>query len=121
MNDSREKRSIPPEASPARTTDYDTISKIGEVGIKWLRALAPAITLLFGAFMATVWKPLRSIPELHQKIELGAFNDSVSFVERKELKRGQAITFKVLCFNLPLTDRIKYDIDCGDIPIPPNP
>lgn len=107
----------------------DKVLRWGFAVEKWFRLLWPGVVFVGGVFMATVWRPLRSIPDLQAQVaQLTAaqqkervdrqYMDSISFSQRTQLARGQQITFRILCFNMNRADRIKYDIDCTDIPLP---
>lgn len=107
----------------------DKILRWGFTIEKWFRLLWPALVFIGGLFMATVWQPLRSIPDLQAQVQqladaqqkeasIRSFMDSLSFIQRTQLAKGMQITNRILCFNMDRADRIKYDIDCSNIPLP---
>lgn len=111
----------------------DKVLAYGLVVEKWFRLVWPLITILSALFMATVWQPLRSIPAMQQQVVSlqtaqdketaeRKSSDSLSLEQRAYLINIVGKLTTIECFNLPLRDRIKYQLNdekgCDSTPLP---
>lgn len=100
-----------------RATDTDfwarTAQAIDRYKILWLVLMA--LSAWLGSHLM---QPLKAVPVMAQQIRVLQASDSVAGEERREIKRAVAILTRIQCFNIPRDDRLKYDVDCGEIPTP---
>jgi hypothetical protein len=72
-----------------------------------------------------IWEPIQSLPEIKKAHEQMVINDSISMVDRKQLKQDTKdlqevikILVKMQCLQMSAVDRVKIDLNCSDVPLP---
>jgi hypothetical protein len=113
----------PPEAQweHGRDVDQDKVAKWGNKVERWAKFIGlvwPLLIPLWTWYLIEIRDNLKAVPGLVESAKTSARNDSLSFEDRRQLHVAQNVTNRILCFNLDRADRVKYNIDCNDIPLP---
>lgn len=109
----------PNTGQPARERVTDKpLGKIEAFLERHWRTLMTLIITVFGWYAANVYQPIKAIPDLIQRDSLRAAQHNKIEETVDRLDRGFLILSRINCFTLDAVDRIKYDINCRDIPLP---
>lgn len=105
-----------------RAGDTDKVLQLGNAVEKWFRLAWPIIIAIAGWYAHDIREPIKQIPRLERDLAAvqaqqakAAVIDSISIVERGELRQGLLIIVRILCL------REHADVRCQDILIPSSP